>query len=133
MNSYISYETEKREVRIVPVNVLELTTQPLGTSIRESERLKISFFNDIDTYKFLKFFEIDHEEINWKYIKCTLLLYHKDMRFDFKGCFTTSFNLDMREAEINYDHFEYKILNEVDKLLLLSQERHKKLESLGIY
>lgn len=136
MRSYLSYETEKREIRIVPVNVLELelNVKTHGWQRNYSESFRISFLNDTDAYEFMKFFEIEHSEINWKYIKNNLFLYHKEMRFDFKGCFPTEFtyNTDIIEVEIHYDHFESHDLSEEDKLILLSQSRHQKLKSLGI-
>ena len=82
----------------------------------------------------MKFFEIEQEEIIWKYVKYDLFLYHKEMRFDFRGCFPSEFNynIDIQEVEIHFDYLSSFSLNEKDKLLLLSQSRHKKLESLGI-
>ena len=73
MTSYLSYETEKREIRIVPVNVLELDTNVKnhGWQCNYSEFFRMSFLNDTDAYEFLKFFEIDQEE-NLKYIKSIL-------------------------------------------------------------
>ena len=134
MISYLSYETEKREIRIVPINVLELKLN-MGVSSRwQPDSFRISFIDDIDAYNFMKFFEVEQEEINWKYIKNNLLIFHKEMKFDFKGCFPTEFtyNLDILEVEIHSDYFESHTLNDVDKLLLLSQSRNRKLESLGI-
>lgn len=133
MTSYLSYETEQREIRIVPVNVLELdlNVKNHGWQCNYSEFFRMSFLNDTDAYEFLKFFEIDQEE-NSKYIKSILFLYHKEMRFVFNGCFPTEFTYDTQEVEIHYDHFESHTLKDMDKLLLLSQTRHKKLESLGI-
>jgi hypothetical protein len=89
MISYLSYETERREIRIVPVNVIDFKQSTIVKSnIHEySDSFKISFINDSDAYQFIQFFEIEQSEITWKYIKHDLFLYHKDMRFDFKGSF----------------------------------------------
>ena len=134
MTSYLSYETERREIRIVPVNVieLELNVRTHGWQRNYSEHFRISFLNESEAYQFIQFFEIGQSEIHSKYIKAELFLYHKEMRFDFRGSFPTSFNPDNQEIEIHYDHFESHPLSEEDKLILLSQSRHKKLESLGI-
>jgi hypothetical protein len=134
MISYLSYETEKREIRIVPINVLELKLN-MGVSSRwQPDSFRISFIDDIDAYNFMKFFEVEQEEINWKYIKNNLLIFHKEMKFDFKGCFPTEFtyNLDILEVEIHYDHFETNPLTEQDELVLKSQVRELKLKSIGI-
>ena len=134
MTSYLSYETERREIRIVPVNVIELefNIKLHGWQRNYSDSFKLSFINYTDAYQFIQFFEIGQSEIHSKYIKAELFLYHKEMRFDFRGSFPTSFNPDNQEIEIHYDHFESHPLSEEDKLILLSQSRHKKLESLGI-
>ena len=134
MSSYLSYETERREIRIVPVNVIELklNVRTHGWQRNYSDSFKLSFINDTEAYQFIQFFEIEQSEIGSKYIKAELLLYYKDMKYDFRGSFPTSFNPDNQEVEIHYDHFESHDFNEEDKLVLLSQSRHKKLESLGI-
>ena len=134
MTSYLSYETERREIRIVPVNVIELefNIKLHGWQRNYSDSFKLSFINYTAAYQFIQFFEIEQSEIHSKYIKAELFLYHKEMRFDFRGSFPTSFNPDNQEIEIHYDHFESHPLSEEDKLILLSQSRHKKLESLGI-
>ena len=134
MTSYLSYETERREIRIVPVNVIELefNIKLHGWQRNYSDSFKLSFINYTDAYQFIQFFEIGQSEIHSKYIKAELFLYHKEMRFDFRGSFPTSFNPDNQEIEIHYDHFESHPLSEEDKLILLSQSRHKKLEYLGI-
>lgn len=139
MNSYLYYETESREERLIPVNVLDLkiglTTVSLTTMSRMSdycESFKISFFNDSDVYQFLQFFEIEQDEITWKYIKNELVIYHKEMRFNFLGCFPQEFNTENQEVEIHYDYSSSHTLNDTDKSVLISQSRHKKLEYLGI-
>ena len=45
MTSYLSYETEKREIRIVPVNVLELdiNVKNHGWQCNYSECFRMSF------------------------------------------------------------------------------------------
>lgn len=138
MTAYLSYETEKREIRIVPINVIDFkpSVSVNNMGIREySDSFKISFINDIEAYQFTQFYEIEQSEINWKYIKHDLFLYYKDMRYDFRGSFPRSISseMDFQEIEIHYDYFESHPLSEEDKLVLLSQSRHKKLESLGIY
>lgn len=132
MSAYLSYETERREIIIVPVNILELNINGSNTSRWYPESFRISFLNDTDAYEFIKFFEIEQEEISWKYIKSDLFLYNKEMRFGFKGCFPTEFNIDIPEVELHYDYFNSHTLNEQDKLVLLSQNRNLKLEALGI-
>lgn len=134
MSAYLSYETERREIRIVPVNVIELefNIKLHGWQRNYSDSFKLSFINDTDAYQFLQFFEIEQSEIGSKYIKAELLLYYKDMKYDFRGSFPTSFNPDNQEVEIHYDHFESHELSEEDKLILLSQSRHQKLKALGI-
>ena len=61
MSSYLSYETERREIRIVPVNVieLELNVRTHGWQRNYSDSFKLSFINDTDAYQFLQFFEIE--------------------------------------------------------------------------
>lgn len=138
MTSYLSYETEKREIRMVPVNVIDFKSSSISTNnmnIREfTSSFKLSFFNETEAYQLLQFFEIEQSEINWKYIKQDLSLYHKDMKYDFRGCFsrTISFEMNFQEIEINYDYFESHPMVEEDKLILLSQTRNQKLKSLGI-
>jgi hypothetical protein len=48
MTSYLSYETEKREIRIVPVDVLELdlNIKNHGWQCNYSEFFRMSFLND---------------------------------------------------------------------------------------
>lgn len=137
MSSYLSYETERREIRIVPVNVIDFKPSVSVNSmgIREySDSFKVSFINDTEAYQFIQFYEIEQSEITWKYIKHDLSLYHKDMRYDFRGSFprTISFEMDFQEIEIHYDYFDSLTLSEQDKLVLLSQTRHLKLKELGI-
>ena len=134
MTSYLSYETERREIRIVPVNVieLELNVRTHGWQRNYSDSFKLSFINYTDAYQFIQFFEIEQSEIHSKYIKAELFLYHKEMRFDFRGSFPTSFNPDNQEIEIHYDHFESHPLSEEDKLFIISKERDQKLTLLGI-
>ena len=82
MSSYLSYETERREIRIVPVNVIDFkpSVSVNNMGIREySDSFKVSFINDTDAYQFIRFFEIEQSEITWKYIKHDLFLYYKDL------------------------------------------------------
>ncbi len=137
MISYLSYETEKREIRMIPVQVLELELSVTTSSRwqREySDSFEISFINLVDAYDFLKFYEIEQSEITWKYIKNDLVLYHKDMRINFHGSFPKEINyfIDNQSISIHYDYFETNPLNEQDELILKSQVRELKLKSIGI-
>lgn len=129
MTSYLSYETEKREIITLPVNVLklDLSVRTLGWTMEYSDSFEISFHNEFEAWEFIKFFGIEHSQENWKYIKHDLLLYHKEMKLDFKGCFPQEItcDIDNQSVVIHYDYFE-------SLPLPLDDMRELKLKSIGI-
>ena len=128
MTSYLSYETEKREIITSPVNVLklDLSVRTLGWAREYSDSFEISFHNEFEGWEFIKFFGIEHSQENWKYIKHDLLLYHKEMKLDFRGCFPQEF--DNQSVVIHYDYFATTLLEK----LPLDDMRELKLKSIGI-
>jgi hypothetical protein len=130
MKAYLSYETEKREIRIVPIDLSE--RDYLGYQV------KISFIDQEDGYKFLQFFSIEHEEFNWKYVKQDLTIYKliENELLHLKGCCPSNINfnksMELNNIELSYDRYEKFELSEEDRLFIISKERDQKLNLLGI-
>jgi hypothetical protein len=130
MKAYLSYETEKREIRIVPIDLSE--RDYLGYQV------KISFIDQEDGYKFLQFFSIEHEEFNWKYVKQDLTIYKliENELLHLKGCCPSNINfnksMELNNIELSYDRYEKFELSEEDRLFIISKERDQKLTLLGI-
>jgi hypothetical protein len=130
MKAYLSYETEKREIRIVPIDLSE--RDYLGYQV------KISFIDQEDAYKFLQFFSIEHEEFNWKYVKQDLTIYKliENELLHLKGCCPSNINfnksMELNNIELSYDRYEKFELSEEDRLFIISKERDQKLTLLGI-
>lgn len=141
MKSYLSYETEKREIRVVPINVSLDDLESNNTHNLFSRRyyhnfIKISFLDESDAYQFLQFFEIDKVEVDWKYIKHDINIFC-EKKFSLKGSSPATIGFDknwenIKEIEIDYDSITSSSLSEEDKLFLISKERDQKLISLGI-
>lgn len=139
MKSYLSYETEKREIRVVPINVsLDDLKSRRYNHLRATYiySIKISFLNESDAYQFLQFFEIDKVEVDWKYIKHDINIFC-EKKFSLKGSSPATIGFDknwenIKEIEIDYDSITSSSLSEEDKLFLISKERDQKLISLGI-
>lgn len=138
--SYLSYETENRQIITSQVNVIELNFSSNSVYRNFSDIFKFSFVDVNDAYHFLKFFEVDNNlnyyaDMRLKYVKCTLTLYHNNIRFDFYGSFPQEINYyDLQNTSITiyYDHFQNTIPSELDELFLKAQTRNFKLESIGI-
>jgi hypothetical protein len=130
MKAYLSYETEKREIRIVPIDLSE--RDYLGYQV------KISFIDQEDGYKFLQFFSIEHEEFNWKYVKQDLTIYKliENELLHLKGCCPSNINfnksMELNNIELSYDRYEKFEFSEEDRLFIISKERDQKLTLLGI-
>lgn len=141
MKSYLSYETEKREIRVVPINVSlnDLESNHAHFFSRRAtyiHSIKISFLNEIDAYQFLQLFEINKVEVDWKYIKHDINIFC-ERKLLVKGSSPRKFSFDknwenIKEIEIDYDSITSSSLSEEDKLFLISKERDQKLISLGI-
>lgn len=130
MKAYLSYETERREIRIVSIDLLE--RDYLGYEF------KISFYDQEDAYKFLQFFSIEHEEFNWKYVKHDLIIYKliQNELLHLKGCYPNNINfnesMELTNIGLSYDRYEKFELSEEDKSFIISKERDQKLTLLGI-
>lgn len=134
MKSYIFFENEQIKQSFFEIFNLDVkySDRVEGTiyfTLENSEKSLINYNN------LLTYFDFYANLQQRKYTKLDLLIFAKNKKMDFKGCFLSdiSFSIESRlEFHIHYDYFSADELIDVDNNFIKSFLRKHRLESIGI-